>query len=211
MDSKDYDGTADVHTQRVYVWPGGNHDDTAKAYLASEGIWFGRHTAYTDAPGYEDGVDLAYFPSWKPVDIQGRTDAEIREIGQGDVLNAKIFCHPKYYFSHRVDDSTTWTAQEMGKLYSAVVDSGAQWVYIQQWVEYLRDELATFRWVRGSDQWIWVGKTYDFRPRPTCSDPRVDQGESLGFATDILGTPIYGAPDIGAYECIPREVAGTDE
>ena len=39
----------------------------------------------------------------------------------------------------------------------------------------------------------------------------IDAGTNLNFTTDILGNPIYGTPDIGAYEYQPPYILSTDE
>jgi len=40
--------------------------------------------------------------------------------------------------------------------------------------------------------------------------PDIDTGIDVGLTTDIIGNPIYGTPDIGAYEYQPPYVMGTD-
>lgn len=49
----------------------------------------------------------------------------------------------------------------------------------------------------------------DFRLQPL--SPNIDMGTDVGFTADILGNPIYGAPDIGPYEYQPPYTMGTDE
>jgi LysM repeat protein len=41
--------------------------------------------------------------------------------------------------------------------------------------------------------------------------PAIDSGTSVGLTTDYDGNPIYGAPDIGAYEYQPPHTIGTNE
>jgi hypothetical protein len=41
--------------------------------------------------------------------------------------------------------------------------------------------------------------------------PVIDAGTDVGLTTDYAGNPIYGLPDIGAYEYQPSYVMGTDE
>ena len=41
--------------------------------------------------------------------------------------------------------------------------------------------------------------------------PVIDIGEDIGLTTDYLGNPIYGAPDIGAYEYQPPYTIGIDK
>lgn len=42
------------------------------------------------------------------------------------------------------------------------------------------------------------------------NSPAIDSGTSVGLATDYSGNPIYGTPDIGAYEYQPPYTIGTD-
>ena len=41
--------------------------------------------------------------------------------------------------------------------------------------------------------------------------PAIDAGTSVGLTTDFAGNPIYGLPDIGAYEYQPPHTMSTDE
>lgn len=43
------------------------------------------------------------------------------------------------------------------------------------------------------------------------SSPAIDAGTDVGLTTDYAGNPIYGLPDIGAYEYQPPYTMGTDE
>ncbi|KKT87446.1 MAG: hypothetical protein UW95_C0015G0019 [Parcubacteria group bacterium GW2011_GWC1_45_14] len=46
---------------------------------------------------------------------------------------------------------------------------------------------------------------------PLYNSPLIDAGVSNGQTTDVIGNPIYGTPDIGAYEYQPPHVIGTNE
>lgn len=46
---------------------------------------------------------------------------------------------------------------------------------------------------------------------PTQLSPIIDAGVNVGLLTDKLGNPIYGTPDIGAYEYQPPYTIGIDE
>jgi hypothetical protein len=48
---------------------------------------------------------------------------------------------------------------------------------------------------------------YYFQP----ASPAIDAGTNVGFTSDYAGNPIYGLPDIGAYEYQPPYDMGTDE
>ncbi|HCC04798.1 TPA: hypothetical protein DEP58_00650 [Patescibacteria group bacterium] len=43
------------------------------------------------------------------------------------------------------------------------------------------------------------------------NSPLIDAGTSVGLTTDYAGKPIYGTPDIGAYEYQPPHIVGTDK
>lgn len=44
----------------------------------------------------------------------------------------------------------------------------------------------------------------------TYLSPAIDSGQSVGLTGDLLGNPIYGTPDIGAYEYQPPLTTGAD-
>ncbi|KKP68767.1 MAG: hypothetical protein UR66_C0003G0032 [Candidatus Moranbacteria bacterium GW2011_GWE1_35_17] len=43
------------------------------------------------------------------------------------------------------------------------------------------------------------------------NSPAIDSGTSVGLTSDYAGNPIYGTPDIGAYEYQPPHTIGTDK
>ncbi|MDY0278409.1 MAG: right-handed parallel beta-helix repeat-containing protein, partial [Acholeplasma sp.] len=43
------------------------------------------------------------------------------------------------------------------------------------------------------------------------NSPAIDSGTSVNLTSDFAGNPIYGAPDIGAYEYQPPHLMGTDK
>ncbi len=45
----------------------------------------------------------------------------------------------------------------------------------------------------------------------TYLSPAIDSGTDVGLTVDYIGNPIYGTPDIGAYEYQPPYTMGTDE
>jgi hypothetical protein len=56
---------------------------------------------------------------------------------------------------------------------------------------------------------LFVNNSSDFHILST--SPAIDAGTNVGLTNDYAGNPIYGTPDIGAYEYQPPYITGTDK
>lgn len=131
------------------------------------------------------------------------TEAQVRERARW--LGDKLTMHGSAYhlFAHNTSETSiqewTWLLDEITQKYPNVHLLSQNQFY---------NTITTGGWVQNGNYWeksITANTNLTLRS----DSPSIDTGTSTSIVNDYAGNPIYGTPDIGAYEYQPPHTMGT--
>lgn len=132
------------------------------------------------------------------------SESDIRTWARWQTVQAGENGLNKVFLTH--GNPVDFSAEEFGWFVDEVKNSGGQWKTFGEFISSIRTSHTT------ADGYTYT-KTY-----PDISNyglkynsPAIDTGISTGQTVDVLGNPIYGTPDIGAYEYQPPHTMVTNK
>ena len=191
-------------------YPWGVNNNEVQAYLRDLGVTGARGTY--QSVGTENNP-TRYLSSVDLYNVQ--TISSGMWVGDGSEASIRAAARNLYVFAKSqgmivsllVHKATEATAQQVNWLVDEIQRAGGQWETFGQVMTDIRTDHSTTDGMTYTKSYADAG---DFRL--TDRSPAIDSGTiTPGITTDILGNPIYGAPDIGAYEYQPPHTVGTDK
>ncbi|MBU2025263.1 MAG: polysaccharide deacetylase family protein, partial [Patescibacteria group bacterium] len=181
-------------------YPYNQWDSDTTTYLKNNNI----NGARTGPSGYTDMSDIDVY------DVQGQvmggtimpmTNVSRNTAGFCEYLN--LLGEIIVFYSH---NTSQFTYDNWDNLLDALVNCNVQVKTFSQAVAYIRANGTlnggTQRYERAFSDSSDYSLQYD--------SPLIDTGTDLGLTTDYAGNPIYGTPDIGAYEYQPPYAMGSN-
>ncbi len=190
----------------THTWPGGERDGTADALVtagrASQCV-IGDYAGQLFWGSWSGGC----LGRWSGEPIAGHTTDEIRALARTVALYSAVHMGRPLNITFHPTAPPTYntTAVEIGVLLDQLLAVGT--TYVGQ-TELMRLLMRDVRWSPAGSAWPQVYR----RPAvyapivPVSGSPLIDAGAATALTTDILGRPIQGTPDIGAYEYQPASV-----
>jgi peptidoglycan/xylan/chitin deacetylase (PgdA/CDA1 family) len=206
-------------TVKTLVYPGYNHDATVRAaasvagYISARGgttdgeTW--RMTAMNKYDTYGILIGNAFGTK-----SENPTEAEIRGrvAGMAEYLNSiggwiTILMHDNGAFN------TDMSIANMRIVMDELSKSNVNVMSYSDAMQYIIDNAETTTGTGGelvyerSEEDLGDNSSYQLKP----TSPAIDSGTNVSLTTDYAGNPIYGLPDIGAYEYQPPHTIGTNK
>lgn len=190
-------------TNTIFAYPNGNTDATVRAWLKDVAGHKGARgyniTSYLDTlssiPIFNTAcVNANYFTGGST----SATEAYVRERVRQFYLHAMCLGKGCVVLSHHLGGTTGLSANQIAWIASELAHLGVSIITYSQYVDAIKMDHST------ADGYTYT-KTYtDVANFNLIADsPCIGAGIDVGLTEDILGNPIAGTPDIGAYEYQP--------
>jgi hypothetical protein len=203
-------------TARTYVPPIDNTSDGLRKWLYDSGLFIGAR-GDVSAPSYLSNANAYYVMDFGYSFLKTTTNCVASGESEANCIKRNTISRIGYmqntaqtgvFLAH---NESEFNASQWDAMLDAVQQSGIQIMTLAELANYIKtydpsDDLAT------TDGMTYTRTLVDEADyHLSASSPAINAGTDLGLTTDIEGNPIYGLPDIGAYEYQPPYESGTDE